>query len=129
MDFHGYLKLVQRMPPRMVFTKAVGLVGRKAKAWRQLAADLVTTSHSELPCTLNPAARIAIAANDIPPDLEQTLRTLGREYLSHRFDLLGSGWAEPVYGFTAPGFLGHRYGPSGPRLPGRDGHELGLIVN
>jgi hypothetical protein len=128
MDFWGYLRLIRRLPPQLVLAKAAGLAGRKARAWRRLAADLATGSHGKRPCALNPAARIAIAAGDIPYDLERVLCGLGRAYLAHRFDLLGSGWVEPVYGFSAPGFLGHRYAPSGPRAPDRDGEGLGLVV-
>ncbi|MDB5534184.1 MAG: Heparinase family protein, partial [Hyphomicrobiales bacterium] len=129
MDFQGYLRLIRRLPPRLVLTKAAGLTRRKARAWGQLAADVATGSHGGRPCAFNPAARIAIAGDDIPPDLEQALRGLGDAYLGHRFDLLGSGWVRPVYGFAAPGFLGHRYAPSGLRPPGRDGDTLGLVVN
>jgi hypothetical protein len=129
MDFRGYLRLIRRLPPRLVLARAAELAGRMARASGQLATDIATGSHGRRPCALNPAARIAIAADDISSDLEQTLRGLGRGYLAHRFDLLGSGWVQPVYGFAAAGFLGHRYAPRGPQAPGREGRELSRVVN
>src|SRR3569832_1477788 len=107
MDVSGYLRQIRSLPPQVVLRKAVALAGRTAKDWARLAQDLAAGSYRAGAASLNPAARIVIAAGDIPLDLEETLRSLSREYLAHRFDLLGSGWTEPAYGFKAEGFLGH----------------------
>jgi hypothetical protein len=129
MDVSGYLRQMRSLPAQVVLRKAVALAGRTAKGWTRLAQDLAAGSYGTGTASLNPAARIVIAASDIPPDLEETLRRLSREYLAHRFDLLGSGWTEPAYGFKAEGFLGHSYARSGPKAPDRAGNGLEAIVN
>jgi hypothetical protein len=129
MDVSGYLRQIRSLPPQVVLRKAVALAGRTAKGWARLAQDLAAGSYGTGAASLNPAARIVIAANDIPADLEETLRRLAGEYLAHRFDLLGSGWTEPAYGFKAKGFLGHSYAPSGPKAPDRAGGGLEAVVN
>jgi hypothetical protein len=129
MDVSGYLRQIRSLPSQVVARKAVALAGRTAKGWARLARDLAAGSYGSRTAALNPSARIGIGASDIPLDLEETLRRLSPEYLAHRFDLLGSGWTEPAYGFKAKGFLGHSYAPSGPKAPDRAGDGLEAIVN
>lgn len=129
MDIGGYIRQARALPPGVVLRKAAGLARRTGAAWTQLASDLLGGSYGAARPALNPAARIVVAADDVPADLEATLRRLAPEYLAHRFDLLGSGWVSPVYGFAAKGFLGHRYAPHGPAAPDRAGNGLERIVN
>lgn len=74
-------------------------------------------------------ARIPVASAEIPADLHETLRVLAANYLAHRFDLLGSGWVSPVYGYQAAGFLGRHYPPQGPLAPDKSGAGLERVVN
>lgn len=129
MDFSGYLRQARALPPQVVLRKAVGLARRTGGSWAQLASDALGGSYGAARPAINPAACIVIAADDVPADLEATLRRLAPEYLAHRLDLLGSGWVSPVYGLSANGFLGHRYAPAGPAAPDRAGHGLEAIVN
>lgn len=129
MDLSGYLRQARKLPLGVTLRKAVGLVRRTSIARARLARERLVGSYgSECP-KLNPAARIAIAADDIPADLQATLRTLSGHYLQHRFDLLGSGWVSPCYGLQASGFLGHRFPSTAPVAPDRDGKGLEAIVN
>ena len=129
MDFSGYLRQARALPLQVVLRKAVGLARRTGGSWAQLASDALGGSYGAARPAINPAACIVIAADDVPADLEATLRRLAPEYLAHRLDLLGSGWVSPVYGLSANGFLGHRYAPTGPAAPDRAGHGLEAIVN
>ena len=129
MDLSGYLRQVQTLPPQMVLRKTVGFFERVSGDWTRWVADTVAGSYGTERPNLDSSVRIAIAAADIPPDLEATLRTLGAEYLQHRFDLLGSGWTTPVYRYEASGFLGHCYAPRGPVAPDSAGNGLEAIVN
>src|SRR5665213_517673 len=129
MDFTGYLRQARTLPPHVVLRRAAALAARTATSWGRLASDLSAGSYGTARSRLNPAARISINAVDIPPDLEETLRCLGREYLAHRFELLGSRWTQPIYGFQAGGFLGHRYTPHSPKAPDQAGHGLSDVVN
>ena len=129
MDIRSTLRLARALPPRVVLRKVAGRIEREATRWTRLAADIVTGSHGADRPQLNPHARIDIAANDIPSDLAATLRIVGAHYLQHRFDLLGSGWVSPIYGYEAHGFLGARYPSRAPKAPGRGGTGLTAIVN
>ena len=129
MDVSGYLRQIRSLPPQVVVRKMTALAGRTTRGWARLAQDLTAGSYGTGAASLNPSARIVIVASDISPELEEILRRLSRGYLAHRFDLLGSGWTEPAYGFKAKGFLGHCYAPSGLSAPDRDGGGLEAIVN
>jgi hypothetical protein len=129
MDIRGYFRQARRLPLNVTLKKAAALVGRTGRSRMRLATEIVHGSYGAGTSKLNPAARISIAADDVPAGLQATLRILSEYYLDHRFDLLGSGWVSPVYRFEAPGFLGHRYPPCGPRAPERDGSGLEIVVN
>jgi len=129
MDLGGYIRQARRLPLKVILRKAARLAVRTGRARLQLASDVAKGSYSGKTPGLNPAARIAIVAADIPADLVDTLRTLSGHYLEHRFDLLGSGWVRPAYRFEAPGFLGRRYAPGGPAAPGKAGAGLEAVVN
>lgn len=129
MDFSGYLRRARTLPPGLVLRKAAALLRRTGGRWAAMASESLTGSYGAARPALNPAARIAVAVADVPADLEASLRHLGAHYLQHRFDLLGSGWQSPVYGFKARGFLGHVHAPRGPAAPSRAGNGLERIVN
>lgn len=129
MDIRGYIRRARELPLDVTLRRAGALVGRAVGARAQLAADVVAGSYGSRGAVLNPAARITIAPAEFPADLTATLRCLGREYLEHRFDLLGSGWLSPVYGFEAPGFLGRCYPARGPAPAARDGTGLEAVIN
>lgn len=95
----------------------------------RLRADHLLSTYGPIAARRNQAARFVVRAEDMPADLEIALRAVGREYLAHRFDLLGSGWEVPQYGFRARGFLGRYYEPNGPREPERTGYGLDAVVN
>jgi hypothetical protein len=129
MDIRGYIRQARTLPFDATLRKAIALAGRTGRARFQLAADIFGGSYGTKESSLDPAARIAIVAAEIPADLTATLRHLGQEYLQHRFDLLGSGRLSPVYGFVPKGFLGHRYRTQAPAAPARDGGGLEAVVN
>lgn len=129
MDIRGYICQARALPLDVTLRKAAGLAARTARARARLVADAVSGSYGTRQSRFNPAARVAVTAADIPLAMRETLRALSDNYLAHRFDILGSGWVSPVYGFAAPGFLGHRYPPQGPASPAADGGGLALVVN
>ena len=96
MDIRGYIYQARTLPIEITLRKAVALARRTGRARAQLAADIFGGSYGSNEPGLNPAARIAVSAAEIPTDLTATLRHLGQSYLQHRFDLLGSGWLSPV---------------------------------
>ncbi len=56
--------------------------------------------------------RIRVAADDIAADDVRSLLQATEHYLAHRFDLLGSGWAEVRHGRACAGLAGHSYPPA-----------------
>lgn len=52
------------------------------------------------------------------------LAALTRQYLAHRFDILGSGWVAARHGMRAAGLEGYRYESSEPVTPDPDGSWL-----
>ena len=129
MDIRGYIQQARQLPLDVTFRKAADLLRRNGRAGAQLARDKVAASHGAGGARLKASARIVIAAADVPGDLRDTLQLLSRQYLNHRFNLLGSGWVSPVYGFEAAGFLGRRFRPAGPPAPGLDGMGLDQVIN
>ena len=129
MDIRGYIQQARTLPLDVTLRKSVALLRRTGRAGAQLARDMVAASYGAGRPRIRASARIVIAAADVPGDLRDTLQLLSREYLNHRFDLLGSGWVSPVYGFEAAGFLGHHYRPAGPPAPGRYGQGLSQVIN
>lgn len=124
-----YLRRARELPPQLIARKAVRRVARFAM--RQLThwSDCIFQTYAETRSTRNATARLPLLATDISPDLETALQSISREYLEHRFDLLGSGWQTPTYDFIAPGFLRRTYRTSAPAAPGRDGGGLDAVVN
>lgn len=60
---------------------------------------------------------------------QETILTLAELYVSHRFDLLGSGWLQVKHGMACPGLEGHLY-PSGPTVtPDKNGNWLNARIN
>ena len=129
MDIPGYIRQARSLPLDVTLRKAVRLAERTGRAYARLATDVVSGSYGNRQLGFNPAAQIALTPADISADLRRTLLALSSRYLDHRFDVLGSGWVSPVYGFAAPGFLGRRYAPQGPAAPAPDGAGLEAVVN
>ncbi|HZL59472.1 MAG TPA: heparinase II/III family protein [Stellaceae bacterium] len=129
MALSAYLRRAHALPPREVARKAMGFGVRAIARRIRLVSDGLRGSYGPPTGRRNPAACIRIGAEDIAAELEATLRNLGNEYLAHRFDLLGSGWVAPAYGFRPDGFLGRRHDPAAPLAPDRDGGGLDRVVN
>ena len=124
----AYLRRARGLPPHVVARKAAMFCIRTIKRRARLAGDCLRGSYGSVGHNRNPAACIRIRAEDVPADLQATLLILGSEYLRHRFDLLGSGWLAPEYGFRPNGFLGRRYDPGAPPAPGGSGVGLSRLV-
>jgi hypothetical protein len=109
------------LPPHVALYRTCRFACRLLKA--EVARLRIRCSCSYLapvcPGGLQTNLRLDLAS--IPQERIDVLRRLCQQYLSHRFDLLGSGWQTVAFGMTAPGLEGHRFAPSpvGPELAGR----------
>ena len=128
MNWQLYLRRARELPTHVVVRKAAALALRCAARQTRLIADYFFSTYALAEVVRNPATRLVVRAEDIAADLEAALLAFGQEYFAHRFDLLGSGWRAPTYGFRAYGFLGRRYDWEGPERPGTSGDGLEAIV-
>jgi len=102
-----YLRRSLELPPTVVLAK-----GRRriAAAWRQQRARLRDARRSTY-LSRPPAGGVRRVftlpdAQSVAPHAK-TLSALVRQYLEHRFDLLGSGWVRVGYGLQCSGLEGH----------------------
>jgi hypothetical protein len=104
-----YIKKSLKMPPHKTARKAMELAYRKINNRIQRYRDLKKGSFSEsaLPGDLYRYFQL-LPLSDLEHH-EECICTLARYYLSHHFDLLGSGWVQVKYGMTCRGLEGFRY--------------------
>ena len=62
-------------------------------------------------------------------EVRETIAALSDYYLSHRFDLLGSGWVRVVHGMKIAGLEGHIFDPGPAVASDTDGHWLVGRIN
>jgi len=123
----AYIRRALELPPHVAAQKAVQLAGRLVEQRLRRRYDLrVSTFAADGAACLVP--RIALSADDVPASLAAILPDLTKQYLDHRFDLLGSGWVQVRYGLSASGLEGHRFPPSPIVQADRDGRWLAAQV-
>jgi hypothetical protein len=126
-----YVHRVLSLPPRVAAKK----IAEKAwRAWKKrsdyrhelgkssyVSAETVPAQHLQV---YLPGLELDLAALPI-----SIITRLARLHLSHRFDLLGSGWVHLHYGMPCSGVEGHRYKMSVFVKPDRDGRWLERHLN
>lgn len=117
------------LPPHVVLGKAANYFRRSVERSLRQYRDTLTGSFGRVALPWNSGFRLQVSAGDIPEDARNTLRAIWPRYFAHEFNLLGSGWVSPAYGFAAPGFLGRRYAPSNPVIIDRAGAWIEGRVN
>ncbi|MGQ0743228.1 MAG: heparinase II/III domain-containing protein [Acidimicrobiales bacterium] len=108
------MERLRSLPPR----QAVVAATQGGKRWAEQTA---TEAHRRLTPTFGQDPGAALARLLPAPNalllapLSESLSECARNYLDHRFDLLGSGWVQVKHGVRAAGRGGHRYPPE-PRV-------------
>lgn len=101
-------RLVRRafaLPPHVVVSKAAAMARRRMAAQAERRAD---ARHSTFAVQAPERLERLLAVPDSLPGGD-AFDAACELYLSHRFDILGSGWVDAGYGTPAPGVEGHRY--------------------
>ncbi len=109
MKFRTYAAAAMRLPPREVARRAAALLGRESTMALQRFRDMRHTTFivldNERPLRhYFPASPIELIA----PEAEQ-IAGLAELYLSHYFNLLGSGWVQVTHGMACQGVEGNVY--------------------
>ncbi|MFH1539288.1 MAG: hypothetical protein ABIH66_10045, partial [bacterium] len=129
------IKRAMKTPPRVAVKKALNKIrGRGEYARRTHSArrrDARLPTYDAAPGFVEgPLFRYFKA---VPPRLLEpmgsALSVAAEGYLSHRFDLLGSGWVRVRHGMRCRGLEGHRYDPGPEVRADRDGRWLENRIN
>jgi len=109
------LNKVREMPPRVVAAKVAAKLTRPVTArterWRDHRQQtLLAARPADAPRGMVSPLLAAPTAEELLPWADRLRQSLARD-LSHRFNLLGSGWVEVRHGVPCAGFAGARYEP------------------
>lgn len=106
-----------QLGPGETARRALAAIGRRRQAAGERRVDVDRTTYASLREAPSRLGSFVGDMRTVPaPDW---LEPVGRLFLAHRFDLLGSGWCEVGHGREAAGAEGHRYPPDArPAAPG-----------
>jgi hypothetical protein len=119
-----YARRALELPPRVVLAKGSRRIAAAWRMRRTRARDLARgTWLPDAPdAALTPV--FALPAREALAPHAPTLAALAREYLGHRFDLLGSGWTRVEHGMRCHGIEGHAFPPERAVTADAEGHWL-----
>ncbi len=126
-----YLKRVLSLPPSIVVKKILGKFTYKARILYHRQHDVrfptFTKRHS------SPKGKLNRSFQPVPLGLLQShtnwISAVSKQYLSHHFDLLGSGWVQVRHGMKCRGVEGYVYDVGLTVKPDKDGHWLEGRIN
>lgn len=119
-----YLKRALNMPPHLVLRRAAAALKRRAHhSYGRHQDQRKATYSSEAPA--GPLLRYLdpVPVGVLNPYVP-LFRDLSEHALSHRFDLLGSGWVQVAHGMPCQGVEGQRYPSGDPVHPDPEGRWL-----
>ena len=102
------LRILSQYSLRQILIKIVGRLRRWLISVCTKLLDYILGSFKEEEAILKPVAP-AITVSEIPEDLRHYLSRVGKAYLEHRFNLLGSGWVKVFHGVECNGFEHYRF--------------------
>ncbi len=97
-----------QFPPQILFKKVWNNLKEMGRSQKLSVAYVENDFRERQTSKLNDQYIDLDAFNSVQVD-QKLVDTLGNLYLSHRFDLLGSGWVNVGYGAKACGLEGHIY--------------------
>src|SRR5215469_1917719 len=101
------LKRVVGSPSRANLTKAARMFARQAEKLGQRVSDIQRVAYlSDRPFPPLAANYAQPIENEVLTPRAQEIFALTRNYLGHRFDLLGSGWVQVKHGMRCAGLEG-----------------------
>lgn len=126
-----YLRRITSMPARILIRKIAAKVWDKVKTYYNRKHDQRLPSFAlDITMQRQPLNHLF---EDLPQDIlngdRNWLGGITRHYLSHRFDLLGSGWAHVYYGAHCRGLEGYRFDMGSTVEVDREGRWLEGRIN
>ncbi len=126
-----FLHRIITMPPHILIKKIATKSRNKVKAYYSRKGDQRLPSFA-LDITM-PHQSLNRLFGDLPQDILMCdwdwLNGVTRHYLSHRFDLLGSGWVRVYHGMQCRGLEGYRFDMGSMVTADREGHWLRGRIN
>lgn len=121
-----YVKKVKSLPLRVTLKKICTRVAQAAKAFYHHQVDTHYSSFAKDKADLYQPLRYLFRypARDIFSEAPDWLGGVTRQYLLHRFDLLGSGWVEIYHGVSCRGLESCRFEPEFHAVPDKGGEWL-----
>lgn len=102
------MRRARELPPRVVVAKAIRLAARTARQKaKQLRDTFVSSYGSPISAPFN--LSLTVPADALDNRAREDLRFFVSRYLSHQFDILGSGHVDVGYGGEADGLENVRY--------------------
>lgn len=131
MKVQHYIRRALSLPPHVACQKAIGKVRREWQAWSQYRHELRHPTYRTDCWFGSDALHSYLGGLQLDPDapVSSHIAWFGHQYMSHQFDLLGSGWIEVRHGMSCPGMEGHRYDPGRPVSIDREGEWLNGRIN
>src|SRR6266542_6958193 len=126
-----YLRRIILIPPRILIRKITTKAKDKAKAYYSRKCDRRLTSFaSDMSVHCKSLNRLlGNLSQDILKGNWGWLRGVSQNYLSHRFDLLGSGWVGVYHGMCCRGLEGYRFDMGSAVNVDREGRWLKGRIN
>ena len=125
------LQAILSQPPRIVLQKGLRLIHRQWQSNVIRQRDFFRTTYSRnFAQTAGPLGTFfkSPSPDTLTADSEKIL-SLADLYLSHSFDLLGSGWIQVRHGLDCRGLEGHRYTMGSPHSKNPQGSWLNQVIN
>lgn len=106
-----YLRRALSLPPQVACRKALGKIQREWHAWSQYRRDTRRCTYLTDRRFESDGLHRYLSGLILDPAASRSpdIAWLSRQYLRHRFDVLGSGWVTVRYGMSCLGMEGHRY--------------------
>ena len=126
-----YLRLITSTSPRIILAKIFAKLRDKSRAYYSIKRDQSRSSFMlDTMIRDKPLNRLF---DDLPREIINGdwdwLSGVSHHYLSHRFDLLGSGWVRVYHGLNCRGLEGHCFSMGTSVQADRGGHWLEERVN
>jgi len=108
----NYIDRAKSMPAHEVIRRILRLSVRKIRYWVNRKHDLRNgsfTGHDKIPHGKLYRYFPCFVPGRLDPTVSEQILSITNLYLSHRFDLLGSGWVQVKHGMKCRGLEGYRY--------------------
>ncbi len=130
LNLKHHLNKIYTLPLHLLIKEALDKVTRKISFATNRSHDQKNGTYCKLPPL--PHMHHALINTDIvsaSSSFKLSSKNYIEHYLSHRFDLLGSGWVKVYHGMKCRGLEGHKYQMGKPVNADPEGKWLGKMIN